>query len=278
MSLLNPTIVQATSNTVTVVLNPQLSQVAVVKPQNGATVVRDSVIRGPVGPIGPQGIPGLNDWVVITSNYTANNRDRLIANTSNGSFTITLPDPPSLGDYIQITDGDDWSTNYLYIDPQSSTIEGFSGVMNVNVQGITIELINDNVTWQVTATLGTSGQTGPQGPQGPTGPTASAIPQISFTGDATLTLTDAGKHYYSILTTANTLTIPANSSVSFAVGSTVGFVNRGSANVTIANSAGVNLYLAGNSTNGSRNIISYGVATIQKVSADTWFVSGTGVS
>ena len=47
MSLDNPTIVQATSNTVTVVLNPTLSQIAVVQPQTGSTIVRDSVIRGP---------------------------------------------------------------------------------------------------------------------------------------------------------------------------------------------------------------------------------------
>jgi hypothetical protein len=39
MSLENPTIVQATSNTVTVVLNPTLNQIAVVQPQTGSTVV-----------------------------------------------------------------------------------------------------------------------------------------------------------------------------------------------------------------------------------------------
>lgn len=175
MSIQTPTVVQATSNTVTVVLSPQLNQISVVQPQNGATVVRDTVIKGPQGPTGPQGVPGLNDWVVLTGNYNAQNRDRLIADTSNGSFTITLPYPPNLGDYMQITDGNDWSTHNLHIDPQSATIEGFSGVMDVNVQGITIELIHDNTTWQVTATLGRNGETGPSGPSGPSGPAASMI-------------------------------------------------------------------------------------------------------
>jgi hypothetical protein len=58
MSLENPTIVQATSNTVTVVLNPTLNQIAVVQPQTGSTIVRDSVIRGPEGPQGPTGNTG----------------------------------------------------------------------------------------------------------------------------------------------------------------------------------------------------------------------------
>jgi hypothetical protein len=58
MSLDNPTIVQATSNTVTVVLNPTLSQIAVVQPQTGSTIVRDSVIRGPEGPSGAAGPTG----------------------------------------------------------------------------------------------------------------------------------------------------------------------------------------------------------------------------
>jgi len=58
MSLENPTIVQATSNTVTVVVNPSLNQIAVVQPQTGSTIVRDSVIRGPEGPQGPTGNTG----------------------------------------------------------------------------------------------------------------------------------------------------------------------------------------------------------------------------
>jgi hypothetical protein len=66
MSLDNPTVVQATSNTVTVVLNPSLSQIAVVQPQVGSTVVRDNVVRGPAGPSGPSG--ALFPWTIKTAN------------------------------------------------------------------------------------------------------------------------------------------------------------------------------------------------------------------
>ncbi len=180
MSLDNPTIVEATSNTVTVVLNPTLSQVAVVQPQTGSTIVRDSVIRGPEGPsgpqgnTGPQGPAGLNPWALKTTNYTAVHKDRIIANTlAVGTFTITLPYPPANGDYIQITDGGDFSANNLNVDPGAAIIEGNSGVMYIPLKGITTELIYTGIQWEVTSTTGARGPTGPAGtfgPQGPTGP------------------------------------------------------------------------------------------------------------
>jgi hypothetical protein len=122
MSLENPTIVQATSNTVTVVLNPTLSQIAVVQPQTGSTIVRDSVIRGPEGPSGPSG--ALTPWSVKTAGYTLVNGDRIIADTKNGSFNITLPANPDGGYYAQITDGDSWANNNLTVLRNGSTIEG----------------------------------------------------------------------------------------------------------------------------------------------------------
>jgi hypothetical protein len=196
MSLENPTIVQATSNTVTVVLNPTLNQIAVVQPQNATAVVRDSVIRGPEGPsgpqgnAGPQGPAGLNPWLIKSANYTAVNKDRIIANTlAVGTFTITLPYPPANGDYVQITDGGDFSANNLNIDPGAAIIEGFSGVMYIPLKGITTELIYTGTQWDVTSTTGARGPQGvigPQGPQGPQGPTGAVGPQgaSGFTGVA----------------------------------------------------------------------------------------------
>ena len=96
-------------------------------------------VNGPTGPQGPQGATGptgpsgpgggLTNWILKTSNYTASNYDRIIANTSSSSFTITLPSSPSTGDNIQITDGWQWATNKLYVDPNGGSIEGHSDVM-----------------------------------------------------------------------------------------------------------------------------------------------------
>ena len=104
------------------------------------------------------------------------------------------------------------------------------------------------------------------------------IPQVSFTGNATLAATDAGRHYYSTLATANTLTIANNTSVSWTVGTAISVVNRGSGNITIAQGSGVSLYLAGNSTAANRTISTYGMATLLNVAANVWMINGTGVS
>lgn len=68
------TVVQAESNTVTVVVNETLDKVSVVQPQTQIAVVRDNVVKGPVGPQGPQGPVGNSVFIaqdsgdVLTSN------------------------------------------------------------------------------------------------------------------------------------------------------------------------------------------------------------------
>jgi hypothetical protein len=103
------------------------------------------------------------------------------------------------------------------------------------------------------------------------------LPQISFTGNANITATDAGKHFYSTLSTANTLTIVNNSAVSWPVGTEIIVVNRGSGNIIVAQDTGVNLYLAGNSTAGNRTVTTYGMATLMNVEANVWMIQGTGI-
>ena len=102
------------------------------------------------------------------------------------------------------------------------------------------------------------------------------VPQITA-ANVTLIASDAGKHYYGSNTNPITLTIPLNSSVAFGNGTAISIINQGTGNITIANIAGVQLYLAGNATGGSRTLTSYGMATLLKVQVNTWFINGTGV-
>ena len=104
------------------------------------------------------------------------------------------------------------------------------------------------------------------------------IPQVSFTANATIAATDAGKHYYSTLSTANALTIANNTSVSWTVGTAITVVNRGTGNIIITQGSGVSLYLAGNSTPANRTVTTYGMATLLNVAANVWMINGTGVS
>jgi hypothetical protein len=104
------------------------------------------------------------------------------------------------------------------------------------------------------------------------------IPQVSFTGNTTIATTDAGRHYYSTLSTGNVLTIANNASQGFQVGAAITIVNQGTGNITVAQGSGVTLYLAGNATSGNRTVATFGMATIIKVATNTWFINGTGVS
>jgi hypothetical protein len=107
---------------------------------------------------GAQGTTGaLQAWTVKTANYTAINGDRLIANTTAGSFTITLPATPVTGAYVQITDGGNWLTNNLLINRNGSTIEGIADTLAVNIPQTTIELVYDGTTWHLTSTTGAAG-------------------------------------------------------------------------------------------------------------------------
>jgi hypothetical protein len=101
------------------------------------------------------------------------------------------------------------------------------------------------------------------------------VPQITV-ANLTLIASDAGKHYYGSNTNPTTITIPLNSSVAFGNGTAISVVNQGTGNITITPAGGVLLYLAGNTTAGSKTLTSYGMATLLKVQVNTWFINGTG--
>ena len=87
----------------------------------------------------------------------------MIADTSGGTFTITLPSSPSTGDSVVIADGASFGSTNLTVARNGSTIEGASENLNIDVGGVIVELIYDSATWEVFT------HTGPQGVQGPTG-------------------------------------------------------------------------------------------------------------
>jgi hypothetical protein len=106
------------------------------------------------------------------------------------------------------------------------------------------------------------------------------MPQNNLTTNYVVSLADQGKHLYYNVATNSTVFIPLNSTVAFPVGTTIAIISRtsSSANVTITPNTGVSLFLAGNTTSAGRNVTTYGMATLVHVSANTWFVNGTGVS
>jgi hypothetical protein len=106
------------------------------------------------------------------------------------------------------------------------------------------------------------------------------IPQNSQSAPYTLLITDSGKHilHPSADTTARTITIPANSSVAFPIGTTVTFINQDSAGVMTIAITTDTMRLAGAGTTGSRTLAANGIATAIKLTSTEWIISGTGLT
>ena len=95
----------------------------------------------------------------------------------------------------------------------------------------------------------------------------------------TLVLADSGKTIFhpAADNNARTFTIPANSSVAYAVGTVVSFINLAAADVTIAITTDT-MYLGGDGATGSRTLAEYGIASALKVSSTDWVISGNGLT
>jgi hypothetical protein len=102
------------------------------------------------------------------------------------------------------------------------------------------------------------------------------LPQNSTTtGSYTIVAADAGEHIYASAT--RTVTIPANASVAFPIGTTLTFIAGAGATMTIAITTDT-MYLAGAGTTGSRTLAAHGIATAVKTTSTTWLISGNGLT
>jgi hypothetical protein len=101
-------------------------------------------------------------------------------------------------------------------------------------------------------------------------------PQVSKTTNYTLILSDASK---SVLMngTSLTLTIPANGSVAFPVGTVILLVNTNTTSLSVAITSDT-LTLANSTTTGTRTVARNGMAVLHKISSTSWLIGGPGVS
>jgi hypothetical protein len=106
------------------------------------------------------------------------------------------------------------------------------------------------------------------------------IPQNSQSAAYTLVASDSGKHilHPSADTTARTFTIPANSSVGYALGTSITFINQNGAGVVTIAITSDTMRLAGAGTTGSRILAANGIATAVKITSTEWIISGTGLT
>jgi hypothetical protein len=121
-----------------------------------------------------------------------------------------------------------------------------------------------------------SGPTGPTGPIGPTGPGGSGFSLSAKTANYTLQLSDTN----TVITMSGAnlvLTIPANSTVPFAVPTLVTVINASTTPLSVSIVTD-NLRLAATTLSGTRSIAAYGEGNFLKYAMTSWLASGPGVT
>ena len=120
------------------------------------------------------GATGVN-WTNKSTTYTAVNNDGIIANTSGGSFTVTLPASPSTGSYVVFLDGNSSFATYpLTVDGNGGTIATSYTTTTLNITNSKVEFIYNGSTWEIATSTGTRGYSGSVGYTGSLGYTGSA--------------------------------------------------------------------------------------------------------
>jgi hypothetical protein len=101
-------------------------------------------------------------------------------------------------------------------------------------------------------------------------------PQNAKSANYELVLADRGKQVL-MSGTSLTLTVPANASVAFPVGTTIMVVNTDATSLTIAITTDT-MTLANSTTTGSRTLARNGLATLTKIGAANWLIAGSGLT
>lgn len=132
----------------------------------------------------------LLSYTRVTGNTTAVSRQSYIADTSGGTFTITLPASPASGDWVVIADGASFQTTALTVGRNSSTIADIAENLSLNIEGVSVTFVYDGSTWEVYTQVGANGGDG------------------TFTASSTTTFTNK-----TISGSSNTLSNIANASL-----------------------------------------------------------------
>lgn len=86
-------------------------------------------------------------WVRKTANYTAVSGDGVLADTSAGAFTVTLPASPTAGSYVEVLDPEGtWATNNLTIARNAQPIMGIAENMVCSENNDAFVLVFDDGT------------------------------------------------------------------------------------------------------------------------------------
>lgn len=91
--------------------------------------------------------------VVTSTTYQARSWDKIYTDTSGGTFTVTLPASPDIGDTIEMYDATGyWATNKLIVDGNGKDIDGDAANFEADVssKNFTLTYISLSYGWSVT--------------------------------------------------------------------------------------------------------------------------------
>lgn len=97
-------------------------------------------------------------YVYKTANYTTQDKEGVLTNTTGGAFTVTLPAAPATGAQVVVADaGAYWGTNNLTVGRNGSTIGDLAQDLVCDITGASVQLVYDGTTWEVYAQIGGNG-------------------------------------------------------------------------------------------------------------------------
>lgn len=266
---------------------------------NTTQIATTAFVRGEIAALPSSGITYLSK----SSAYTAAPGDGVLANTSGGAFTVTLPASPSVGAQVIIADAaDTWGANNLTVGRNGSTIEGLAENLVCDIGGVSVQLVYSGTTWQVYGQIGVpngtvvttdgvatlTNKTIAYSSNTLTGvaplasPTFSgvvsdglgklrAVPQSGSAKTTSYTLATSDVGSFINIASGGSVTVPNST---FSAGDIVSIYNDTASNVTITISTTTG-YIAGtNTAKTSATLASRGIATILFTSATNCVLSG----
>jgi hypothetical protein len=112
---------------------------------------------------------------------------------------------------------------------------GTASTQNTGTSGGNVPLLNGANSWSGLQTLSAGADVTPASTPSTTAVGYLGAPQNLISGSYTMVMSDAGKSFYHTSGTAHVLTIPANASVAFPIGTVMAGVNEnGAGNLTLA--------------------------------------------
>lgn len=206
---------------------------------------------------------GVDLWKYKTAAYTAVTGDKIIANTTGGTFIITLPAIPAQGDTVTIGDGGDWSTTNLTVARNGSTVETVADDILFNLKGANVTLVYDGTTWQVFSTGAASLPLSGLIDATITSPTTNQVLQWNGTKWINATIAAGGVTSFSGNSTGLTPNTPTTGAIVLA--GTLAIANGGTGTASPALVQGSNITITGTWPNQTINSSAGGLTTTDDV-------------